>query len=67
MTGHVGSEPVEPELDAVVEVEAGLLAQVLDRALEFPGIALGTQLWRQARIDDQHEAIVVSHGRARTG
>ena len=36
-----GRQAVEPQLDPVVELEAGVLAQVLDRALELAGVALG--------------------------
>ena len=56
---------VEPQVDPVVELEPGLAAQVLDRALELAGVALGAQLRRQLRVDHDDEAVVVGDGRAR--
>ena len=52
-------QAVDPQLDPVVELEAGVLAQVLDRPLELAGVALGAQLRGQLRVDDDDEALVV--------
>ena len=56
--------PVDPQLDPVVELEAGLAAQVLDRPGELAGVALGAQLGRQLGVEDHHEAVVLGDGRA---
>ena len=45
----LGRQAVDPQLDPRVEVEPGLLAQVLDRALELARVALGAQLGRELR------------------
>ena len=52
MRRHGARQAVDPELDAVVERELGVLAQVLDRALELAGVALGAELGGQLRVDD---------------
>ena len=56
---------VDPQLDPGVEVEPGVLAEVLDRALELAGVALGAQLGRELGVDDDDEALVVGDGGAR--
>ena len=40
----VGRGALDPQVDPVVELEAGVLAQVLDGALELARVALGAQL-----------------------
>ena len=55
---------VQPDLDPVVEREAGVLAEVLDRPLELAGVALGQQLRRQLRVDHDDEALVAGDRRA---
>ena len=58
------AQAVDPELDPVVERQPGLLAQVLDRALELARVALGPELGRQLGVDDDDQALVVGDGRA---
>ena len=58
-------QAVDPQLDPVVEREAGVLAQVLDRPLELAGVALGPELVGQLGVDDDDEALVVGDRRAR--
>ena len=52
-------------VDPVVELQLGLLAQVLDGPLQLAGVALGPQLGRQLRVDDHDQALVVGDGGAR--
>ena len=59
----LGRQAVEPQPDPRVEIEAGVLAQVLDRALELAGIALGDERRRELGVDDDDEALVVRDGR----
>ena len=53
---HLGPEAVDPQDDPVVQLELGLLAQVLDRALQLAGVALGDERRRQRRVDDRRPA-----------
>ena len=52
-------DPVDPQHDPVVEVQLGLLAQVLDRALELAGVALGAEVGRQLGVEHDDEPVVV--------
>src|SRR5829696_5250136 len=61
---HRRRQAIEPQLDPRVEVEPRVLAQVLDRALELPSIALGAEVPGELRVDDHHEPLVVGDGRA---
>ena len=54
--------------DAVRDVEAGLLARVLDQADHyFPGPAFGDQVGRQRRIQHDQHAAIGCRGEARRG
>ena len=57
---HLRRDAIEPQLDAVVEIELSLLAQVLDGPLELAGVALGAQLGSERRVDDRDQAVVVA-------
>ena len=41
--GDLRREAVDPQVDPVIELEPGVLAQVLDRALELARVAFGAK------------------------
>ena len=54
-----------PEVDQLIQLEANLLPQVLDRARELASVAGGAKLIVDLCVDDHHEPILVGDGRAR--
>ena len=63
--GEAVRDGPDPQVDPVVELEAGLAAQVLDGPRELAGVALGDELGRQLGVDDDDEAVVVGDRGAR--
>ena len=63
----VGGAPGDPQLDPVVELEAGFPTQVLDGPGDLAGITFRAQLRGQLRVEDHDEAVILGHGRARPG
>ena len=57
----------DDEVDPVVELQACVAAEVLDRPLELACVALRAQLVGQLGVDDDDQPLVVGDGRPRAG
>ena len=64
---HGRGQPLDPQVDPVVERQRGVPTKVLDRALQLARIAFGPQLRGELGVDDHHQAVAVGHGRAGPG
>ncbi len=62
----VGDRP-DPQVDAVVEGQVGVLAEVLDGPLQFASVALRDEGRRQLGVEDDDETVVAGNGRPRPG
>ena len=54
----------DPDVYPLVELEAGVLAEVLDRPLQLPGISFRDEIRGELGVEDDDEALVAGDDRA---